>query len=306
MKKFDINEVKYELARRNYIDYLALVNGTTFIKGKHIVYIANKVQEFIDNKDDSKKVLCLSVPPQHGKSLTISEALPSWFVGKHPGKATMIISYGEDLAKQFGRANKRKVEEFGEAVFGITMSKESASVVEWEVEKIGLDSLRKGVVRSLGITGGIAGKPADLVIIDDPIKSRADAESPTYRERIWYEYIDGVKARLSAKGKIIIIQTRWHEDDLIGRVLEAEKDGVIYINIPLEAEEDDILGRKVGDTLFPEIGKDKKWLKSFKKVYDDFFSFQVFIDVYFYLIFAPFYLTFMSDILILFLIFFYI
>ena len=205
--------------------------------------------------------------PTHN-SMTLSEGLPSWFVGKNPDKAVMIVSYGEEMAKQFGRANKRKITDYGKEIFGIEISKESSSVVEYEIVKQGYRGLRNGVVRSLGITGGIAGKSADLVIIDDPFKSRADAESKLKRDTVWNEYLDGIKARLSANGKIIVIHTRWHEDDFIGRLVENEPDTTLYINIPLKAEKNDVLGRDIGDSLFPEIGKNNDWMAKFEKSYN--------------------------------------
>jgi hypothetical protein len=107
------------------------------------------------------------------------------------------------------------------------------------------------------VLSGITGNPAELIIIDDPIKNRMEADSPTYRNRLWAEWLDSIKTRQSADCKTILIQTRWHEDDLAGRLIKDEPNKWRVINIPMEAEDNDILGRKKGDALFPEIGKDK-------------------------------------------------
>jgi predicted phage terminase large subunit-like protein len=101
----------------------------------------------------------------------------------------------------------------------------------------------------------------------DPIKNRQEADSETFRERVWEEYLYSIKTRLSAKGKIILIMTRWHQDDLAGRIIANEGDKVHVINLPCEAEEGDPLGRNIGDSLAPEIGKDNEWLKIFKESY---------------------------------------
>jgi hypothetical protein len=205
--------------------------------------------------------LILSVPPQHGKSECITATLPSWYLGKYPERRVIEVSYGDDLAQVFGRRNKQKIEEYGEEIFGIRLSKNTRSETEFEIEG------HKGSMISRGIMSGITGRSSDLVILDDPIKNRMEAESQTYRDRVWDEWQNSIKTRLSAKGKVIVIQTRWHEDDLAGRLSRNYPKRFKYINIPCEAEENDILGRKPGDALFPEIGKDKAWLQKFKEDY---------------------------------------
>jgi predicted phage terminase large subunit-like protein len=206
-------------------------------------------------------ILGISVPPQHGKSQAITETLPSWYLGKHPDKRVIEISYSDDFAGFFGRRNRAKVEEFGQSIFGVRLSGKTR---EREFEISG----RAGGMISHGVMGGITGHPADLIIIDDPIKSRLEADSEAYRERLWGEWQSSIKTRLAAGGKVILIQTRWHEDDLYGRLAKSDKffGGV---NIPCEAEEGDVLGRAPGEALAPEIGKGNEWLAAFKGSYAD-------------------------------------
>jgi len=199
------------------------------------------------------------MPPQHGKSQCVTETLPSWYLGNNPSKRVIEVSYGDDLAQRFGRRNKEKIIEFGKDIFDIELSK--VSDTDFEIKQ------HKGSMISKGIMAGLTGNPADLIIIDDPIKNRQEAESETYRNRIWEEFINSIYTRLSADGIIIVIMTRWHEDDLAGRLLTNMKSKCLEINIPLEAETNDILGRTEGDSLFPEIGKDNDWLAGFKQVY---------------------------------------
>jgi predicted phage terminase large subunit-like protein len=111
---------------------------------------------------------------------------------------------------------------------------------------------------------GVTGRPCNLMIIDDPIKNMQEADSPTYRERIKAEWNASFKTRFASGAKVILIQTRWHEDDLAGYIIKNEKN-VRVVNLPCEAEDNDPLGRNKGDALAPEIGKGNKWLQSFKE-----------------------------------------
>jgi predicted phage terminase large subunit-like protein len=180
-------------------------------------------------------------------------------MGRYPDKRVIIVSYNTEFATRFGRRNVNKIKEFGKDIFGIELSKETAE--NFEIAN------NVGACKCAGILAGITGNPADLIIIDDPIKNREEADSDVHRNKMWDEYLNSVKTRLSANGKIIIIQTRWHEDDLAGRIIKQEGHKCKVVNFPVEAEENDILGREVGDALFPEIGKDKYWLEDFKLSY---------------------------------------
>lgn len=257
-------ELRKELARRQYIEYCEYVHGGLFTVGKAQKFIAESINALMTNElftpeGNQVKILCLSMPPQHGKSMLITQTYPSYYFMKNPNDKTIIISYGDDLARLFGRKNKEKIKEFGAELFGYELSKNTDTDMDIKGHR--------GSIISRGIMAGITGQSADLIIIDDPIKSAIEANSEVYRNRIWEEFLNSIYTRLSAKGKIVIIQTRWNEDDLIGRVMNELSDKSLYINIPLEAEENDPLGREPGDSLFPEIGKDKEWLESTKKVY---------------------------------------
>lgn len=256
-------ELRKELARRNFLDYCKYTIPE-FKVGKFHNFMSSKIEDFLADKlltenGDPVKILCLSMPVQHGKSVFLTQSLPSYYIGKNPTKKSIIISYGDDLARSFGRKNREKINEFGNGLFGIKFSKEQDT--DLEIAEY------KGSIISRGVLAGITGQSADLILVDDPIKNRAEAESETYRNRIYDEFLSSIYTRLSAKGKIIIIMTRWHIDDLIGRIMNEMSDKAVYYNIPLEAEENDILGRKVGEALFPEIGKNEDWVASTKKVY---------------------------------------
>lgn len=222
------------------------------------VFLCDKIQEFVERPTDKAyEILILNTPPQHGKSTTVTATFPSWYLMKNPDKKVITVSYGDDLAQRFGKQNLDKVKDFGH-LFGVSLDKKKANAKEFRIAK------HTGVMISAGYGSGLTGNPADLIVIDDPVKNRVEADSETDRNKKWQDYIDSIESRISAGGKIILIMTRWHEDDLAGRLMEHYEDRVTVINLPCEAEENDILGRKVGDALCPEIGKDNKWLKDFK------------------------------------------
>ncbi len=255
------NDFIIELLRSSYASYCYFVHKDKWYDTRFHKFLANKVQEFVETVTGNPyDILVLSTPPQHGKSTTVTETFPSWYEGKYPHKRCLVTGYNDDFAGKFGRRNKAKLEEYGKPIFNIALSKSSDRDIE--IAEHG------GRIITRGIMSGITGNAADLIIIDDPIKNRQEADSVTYRERLWEEWQNSIKTRTQAGTKIIIIQTRWHEDDLAGRVARLEKN-VEVINIPVEAEEGDILGRNVGDALCPEIGKGNEWLKEFKEGYKD-------------------------------------
>ena len=233
-----------------------------WILSKFHVYLCERVQEFIERPSNKPyEILIISTPPQHGKSVTITETLPSWYLGRHPERMVIELSYNSDFAQRFGKRNKEKIEEFGEDIFGIKLSKETKSASEWELTT-------GGGMTSVGKDGSIMGRKGNLIIVDDPIKSAAEAKSDNYRESLWDIWEHSIKTRTHPGTKVIVIMTRWHEDDLVGRLLKSEE--CEYINLPAECDsEDDPLKRNIGDPLCPEIGKDKAWLDEFKKSYTE-------------------------------------
>jgi len=253
------NEFAIELMRSSYAAYCYFVHQDKWIPTTFHKFLAEKVQSFTETVTGNPyDILVLSTPPQHGKSMTVTETLPSWYLGKYPDKRCIVACYNDDFAGKFGRRNRKKIDDYGQFIFNISLSKSS----DRDMELVN----HSGSIITRGIMSGITGNAGDLIIIDDPIKNRQEADSVTYRERLWEEWQNSIKTRTQAGTKIIIIQTRWHEDDLAGRVI-AKENNVEVVNIPLEAEANDIFGRNIGDALCPEIGKDNKWLKEFKESY---------------------------------------
>lgn len=217
-------------------------------------------------------ILLLSVPPQHGKSTTVTETLPSWFLGKHPEDAVIIAGYEGTFAESFSRRNRDKFNEYAEDIFGVKPNPNVQGVALWETEQ-------GGKCRAAGLKAGITGYPAELFIIDDPIKNKEQAQSDTMLAKIHDEMAPSVQTRIHPGGKLIVIQTRWVENDCIGWIQEHWHDYIwADINIPCECEDaaTDPLGRKPGEAIMGEhmgdldlpqkIRKDNIWLKGAKQL----------------------------------------
>ena len=256
LKKISDLDLELALARHDYGFYVEYVHRGSYIPAKHTDYICEKVEKV---ERGIIKRLMIYLPPRHSKSLTVSETFPSYFIGKNPVRRVIETSYGDSLARKFGRANRRKIEEYGADLFGIKISSDNASMTNWGIEG------HPGGMISAGIGGPITGEGADLLIIDDPIKNREEAESETYREKVWSEWQNTLLTRLHPGAAVIIILTRWHEDDLAGRLLAQEPDKWEVLSLPAEAEENDPLGREPGEPLWPEHGYDKEWMEAKKK-----------------------------------------
>lgn len=224
--------------------------------------LCDRVQEFIEKPTDKAfEIMIINTPPQHGKSTTITETLPSWYLMKHPDESVIQVSYGDDLAERFGKRNLEKVKEHGQ-IFGVEVDPKKATSREFQI--LG----HKGRMISKGIGSGLTGHSGHLIIIDDPVKNREQADSERTRDSVWNEFMDSILTRTQAGSKIVLIMTRWHEDDLAGRILTKMGDVVTYVNYECECvSDDDPLGRKKGEALCPEIGKGKDWLDWFKKAY---------------------------------------
>lgn len=260
-ERLQLLELKYMvLCTRDYKAYVEYAHNGRWIPGKAVGYICDRIQAFIDaHTGHAYDILILQMPPQHGKSMTVTETLPSWYLGRYPTRRIIQASYNEETAERFCRRNKEKVKEYGKRLFGIEIGQIDRST-EFELTN------NVGRMISRGIMSGITGNPANLIIIDDPIKNRQEADSETFRERLWDEWQNTLKTRLAAGAKVILIMTRWHEDDLAGRIINNEAN-VQIINLPCQAEDMDPLGRPAGQALAPEIGKDDIWLNEFKAGY---------------------------------------
>jgi predicted phage terminase large subunit-like protein len=196
------------------------------------------------------KRLMVFMPPRHGKSQGISEYFAAWYLGTFPDRRVILTSYEADFAAQWGRKARNLLEATGTTLFRehVEIAGDSSSASRWDIKG------RRGGMVTAGVGGPITGKGANLLIIDDPVKNAAEANSKTYRESTWDWYQSTAYTRLEPDGAIILIQTRWHEADLGGRLLDAMKHGGDQweiLELPAIANDNDPLGRPVGAPLCP-------------------------------------------------------
>ena len=257
-------ELEKKKIRDSYVKYLKYVYPNFILTRFHIL-LANICQSVVQKVEKGETVrLCISVPPQHGKTTTITKTLPSWFVGRNIGKWAILTAYNADIAEEFSDNNRQLIKQFGKEIFGIETNNSQDNKYLFQCHKCGKaenPNVDSGIM-GVGIQGGIVGHGGSLIIVDDPYKNDLQANNPTERQNISQVFKSAVVTRARGKGNaIIVIHTRWHDDDLIG---ELEKTGDwSIVNIPCvwEKGEDKLLHRKIGQTLCPELGFDVEWLE---------------------------------------------
>jgi predicted phage terminase large subunit-like protein len=184
--------------------------------------------------------LMIFLPVQEGKSERCSRRFPAWLLEHDPTLRVVIVSHTLEKAITWGRDIRRDVREHPE--LGIRLRADDRAAGRWHTEQ-------GGGVYCVGVGGG-AGVPADVLIIDDPIKGRAEAESVTYRDTAWDWWENVGERRLSSRGRVVLMSTRWHTDDLAGRILSRPgADRWTVLSIPALAVENDPLGRRPGEEL---------------------------------------------------------
>jgi len=210
--------------------------------------------------------LMVFMPPGSAKSTYCSVVAPTQYMGDNPHSRIILASYGTDLARRHGRRARQIVKSSAfTSMFHCGISASTSAADEWALTN-GSEYLAGGIL------SGITGNRAHGIIIDDPVKGREQADSETIRNKTYEAYTDDLLTRLIPGGWIVLVQTRWHEDDLAGRLLPKDyqgQSGVIecrdgkeweVINLPAECERpDDPLGRRVGEMLWPEWFDEGHW-----------------------------------------------
>lgn len=283
----DVRAAQCELARRHLLDFCGLIEipgapvdddpdteglafrGIEQPQALHHRVLIDKL-EAIERGDITR--LMVFMPPGSAKSTYASVVFPVWFLGRKKRRNVIVATYASDLARKIGRRARSILRQpIYREVFGVGLSADSSAADEWALEN-------ENEFMGGGILSGITGNRADLIVIDDPIKGRQEADSETIRERTKAEYDDSIKTRLKPGGRIVLIQTRWHEADLAGSLLPDDydgesgpvrcRDGQVWevLRIPAEADKaDDPLGRPRGEMLWKEWFTGDHW-SSFRAV----------------------------------------
>lgn len=189
--------------------------------------------------------LMLLLPPGSAKSTYASDLYPPWFLTQQPRLNVIAASHTAGLAEQFGRRARERVSEHA-SVLGMGLAGTGTAAGDWRTDS-------GGTYYAVGVGGSVTGRRADLALVDDPIASREDAESEKIRNKTWDWFTADLLTRLKPGGRVVLVQTRWHPDDPAGRLLASEGDKWRVLRLPAIAEdEDDPLGREIGDALWPE------------------------------------------------------
>ena len=208
-------DIKAQKARYHLLDF-AQYTLPSYETAPHLHQIASQLEAV--ERGDIKRLMVF-VPPRHGKSELCSIRFPAWYLGRNPQHQIIACSYAIDLARTFSYAVRQTIlsdryQELWDRQLDI------GQMTHWQL--VGKDNLRPSYIAQ-GVGGGITGEGADLLILDDPIKNAEQAGSKTYRDTVWQWWITTAMTRLQPGGAVILIMTRWHEDDLAGRILKSAK-----------------------------------------------------------------------------------
>lgn len=244
-------ELASRMLARKYLWAFVLRHDPHYKVGWFHKDLSRRLEQFVRDVESGKSPrLMIQVPPRHGKSRLASQEFPAWALGQHPEWEVITASYAVSLPVDFSRNIRERLRDNAyQVVFtGTNLHPESQSVESWKTTK-------GGGFLAAGVGGPITGKGAHILIIDDPIKNAEEAESQTVRNGIWNWYTSTAYTRLAPGGGILIIQTRWHTDDLSGRVEQQmrDEDGEPWdiVRYPAVAIEDETY-RKAGEALHPE------------------------------------------------------
>lgn len=211
-----------------------------FVIGDHHRIIASALEDVEAGKCDR---LMIFAPPRHTKSELASRRFPSWYLGRNPGDQLICATYSGDFALDFGRDVRNIVssDEYANLFPAVSLAPDSRAANRWHTNQGGISVY-------VGVGGPITGRGAHVALIDDPFKNRQDADSETKRNSVWDWYTSTLRTRLMPGGAIVLILTRWHEDDLAGRLLAQNADQWRVVELPAIADE----GKPTERALWPE------------------------------------------------------
>lgn len=232
-----------ELARRHLLDFCILTErnliGQPFQINWHHELIAEKLEAV--ERGEIKRLI-ITMPPRHAKSVTATQAFPAWYLGRNPNGRIITASYGQDLATDFGSKTRDLVDsqEYKVIFPELKLKEDTQSKNKWATT-VG------GHYISVGVGGSLTGRGSEILLIDDPTKNREEAESQVYRDKVWNWYTSTAFTRLEPDGAVIVIMTRWHVDDLAGRLIK--QGGWDVLHLPAIATQDEKY-RKQGEALW--------------------------------------------------------
>jgi len=250
-------------ARTDLLAYLRLLHAdpadpadpdkTLYHTARHHQLIADALQDVESGKS---KRLIISLPPRHGKTEEATKGFVPWYLGKHPDRSCLVATYSDNFAIDLGRGIRANIEHPATTqVFPKLKLKSDARAGSR------METTKKGLLATVGRGSALTGRGGHLLLVDDPLKDRKEADSPTIRNQLWSWFNQVFMTRqMTDEAAVIVIQTRWHDDDLIGRLTDPrnthynarEAKKWRFIDLPAIARENDVLGRKPGQALWPK------------------------------------------------------
>jgi predicted phage terminase large subunit-like protein len=226
--------MKARAAKQSLLGFTEYTNPL-YTRAQHHAQIAAKLEAVECGEIDR---LMIFMPPRHGKSELASKRFPAWCLGRNPTRQIIAASYNSDLANDFGRNVRNLVAEpeFGQVFPGVSLASDSQAANR-------MNTNLGGAYVAAGVGTAVTGRGAHIALIDDPFKDREEADSERRRDVVWDWYRSTLYTRLMPGGAIVLIQTRWHEDDLAGRLLEQEAGQWDVLELPAI--------NKAGEALWP-------------------------------------------------------
>jgi predicted phage terminase large subunit-like protein len=237
------------------VGFARYASAGTWKAAPHLLLLGRVLMAAVAGERWASRVI-IEMPPRMGKSEFVSGYFPAWFLGMYPDLKVILASYEATLASTWGQKGRDLLEAYGPDLFGVQVRQNSQAKNDWLIAK------RRGGMYTTGIGGALTGRGASGIIIDDPVKNAAEALSPTYRERNKEWFKSTLRTRVEPNGFVVVIQTRWHEDDLAGWLQTEQPDEWLVISLPAIAEHDEEIylpddpttpawTRKAGESLWP-------------------------------------------------------
>lgn len=210
---------------------------------RHLMAVDHELRRIAAGK---LKYLAVEMPPRHGKTELIGRFFPAWFLGLYPDKQVIYVSNEQRQASKYGRLVRNTLNEFG-WMFPVQVAGDSSAAIGWSIQG------REGGMQAVGVKAQLAGKQANMLIIDDPIGHSGEAVSEIERSNLWEWFESTAMQRMEPDAAVIVIMHRWNDDDLSGRFQKTyARHGVKVLRMPAIAEEEDGFGRAVGEPLWPQ------------------------------------------------------
>lgn len=227
----------------------ALEVDPSFVRRSHLDFISDRIANAVrDMERGRNRMIAVSMPPRAGKSTLISQFTPLWLLRRHPEWKIVMASYDSVLTTTWAKQVRRIIEDRPD--LGIALAPDGGRFNRWE-------TVEGGSMYTTSVRGALTGRGARVMIIDDPVRDFVESHSQLIRQNLWNWWLSVAQTRLEPPYLVLVVMTRWHEDDFVGRIFSEDHEGDPRdwerISLPAIAESDDPIGRAEGDPLFSPL-----------------------------------------------------